>query len=367
MKHALWLGLLLAGLGSALVPFLALLGLGVHRHADPMASTMAAVLLVLVPGLAVGFAAPPARRLPLAGIALIAWSFALFSALPVYFPGERRDALMTGLALAGAGDPNGDDWHASLPADPGLATREVNMAEAVVDVEKPPAFEVDENALALPYEGEGRRMSVPVVFTQDGRELELTMMFDTGATYTTLSTDTLAQLGIVPGPNDPEIELHTANGVRQSRLVLLDEVWLGNLRVPNVAIATCDACESDTASGLLGLNVSGAFNLQIDADRQEVVFHPRERFDRKIDIKPFADLSASFTRFPGGRVEVSVTLENQSTRDITDVTAVVSCDAGSWRVGIGAVPAAEAVTITERLPRHTACASYQIAMQEALW
>jgi len=359
------LALLLGG-ASALVAFLALLGLSVHRHADPMVSTMAGVVLVLFPPIIAGFAAARPRRLPTLAGTLVLWSWSLFLVLPVYFPGERGDALRTGFALAGLGTDLADGLEGQLPG-PGVSTPELAAAEPVVKPEIAPTFPLDGDALALPYEGEGRRMAVPVVFGHEGRELELTMMFDTGATFTTLSLATLKELGIEPGPNAPRIELHTANGVRESQLVRLDEVWLGNLRVRNVAIATCDACESENASGLLGLNVSGGFNLQIDADRREVVFHPRNSFDRKIDVKAFVDLGATFTRFPGDRVEVSVTLENLATADIENATANIECPEGSWRIDLGTVPARQAVTVDKRLPRHAPCDGYQVDLLEAYW
>ena len=358
---------LLVGAGSALLTFLALLGLSVHRHADPVVSTMAAVVWVLLPPLIAGFSAPGPRRMPTMAATLVVWSWALFLSLPVYFPGERGDALRTGFALAGLGTDLADGLEGTLPADPEVSTPELAVAQAVEEEVLPPGFDLDGDALALPYEGEGRRMAVPVVFGHDGRELELTMMFDTGATFTTLSLDTLRDLGVTPGPDSPTIELHTANGVRKSQLVLIDEVWLGNLKVSNVAIATCDACESESASGLLGLNVSGGFNLQIDADRQEVVFHPRASFDRRIDVKAFVDLDASFTRFPGDRVEVTVTLENLSDAEVDSAAASIECKEGTWRVDMGTVPAGEAVTIEQRLPRHGTCEGYQIDLMEASW
>ena len=55
------LALLLGG-ASALLSFLALLGLSVHRHADPLVATMAGIVLVLLPPFAAGFAAPGPRR-----------------------------------------------------------------------------------------------------------------------------------------------------------------------------------------------------------------------------------------------------------------------------------------------------------------
>ncbi len=367
MKAAATAVTLLLGGASALLVFLALLGLSVHRHADPIVSTMAAVVLVLFPPIIAGFAAPGPRRMPTLAGTLLLWSWSLFLILPVYFPGERGGALRTGFALAGLGTDLADGLEGQLPGDPGVSTPELAAAQPVAPPEIAPTFPLDGDALALPYEGEGRRMAVPVVFGHDGRELELTMMFDTGATFTTLSLATLKQLGIEPGPDAPRIELHTANGVRESQLVRLDEVWIGNLRLGNVAIATCDACESETVSGLLGLNVSGGFNLQIDADRREVVFHPRNRFDRKIDVKAFVDLGATFTRFPGDRVEVSVTLENRSAVDIENATANIECPQGSWRIDVGPVPAHQVVTVDKRLPRHAPCDGYQVDLLEAYW
>jgi clan AA aspartic protease (TIGR02281 family) len=358
---------LLFGGASALLAFLALLGLSVHRHADPMVSTMAGIVLVLFPPIFAGFSAPESRRMPTLATTLLVWSWCVFLVLPVYFPGERGDALRTGFAMAGLGTDLADGLEGQLPAEPEVSSPELAAATSVAEPEIAPTFPLDGDALALPYEGEGRRMAVPVVFGHDGRELELTMMFDTGATFTTLSLATLRQLGLEPGPDAPTIELHTANGVRESQLVRLDEVWLGNLRVANVAIATCDACESENASGLLGLNVSGGFNLQIDADRKEVVFHPRTRFDRKIDVKAFVDLGATFTRFPGDRVEVSVTLENLEGADIDQAAATIECPEGTWRVDLGPVPANEAVTVEKRLPRHAPCEGYQVDLLEAYW
>ncbi len=357
----------LLGFASALVPFLSLLGLAVHRHASAVPATVSGMVLVLFPPLVAAFSAPPARRMATLGAMLVVWSWSLYLALPVYFPGERADALRTGFALAGLGTDLADGLAGQLPEEPSVATPELAVADPVVPPDPIPAFDLEGDALALPYEGEGRRMAVPVVFGHDGRELELTMMFDTGATFTTLSHATLKQLGITPAADAPRIELHTANGVRESQLVRLDEVWLGNLKVTNVAIATCDACESENASGLLGLNVSGGFNLQIDADRKEVVFHPRASFDRRIDVKAFVDLSASFTRFPGDRVEVTVELDNLADADIDHAFASIRCPQGTWRIDLGAVPARAAVTAEQRLPRHAPCEGYQVDLLEASW
>jgi len=368
-REWLYAAMVLPATSAAALPFLTLMGLAIHRRAEPLPATAAAVALVLVPGIAVGFAAPPSRRTALFALFTMGWSLLLFALLPVYFPGERREAFTAALALVGLGRDLGDlpdRVAAQLPDDPDLSQPQLTVATPYVEAELPPPRTPDD-ALALPYEGDGRRMSVPVVFVHEGRELELVMMFDTGATYTTLSLEGLARLGVQPSSDDPVIRLHTANGEREAQLVLLDEVWLGNLRVENVAIATCDACANDDSAGLLGLNVSGAFNLQIDADRREVVFQPRARFDRRLDIKPFSDLSGSFRRYPGGRVEMDVRLDNMSDQRIEEASATITCAADVWTVPMGPLPAGESRTVSQRLPRHTPCETYEIALGESRW
>src|SRR5262245_1225361 len=86
----------------AAVPFVELIGLGVHRQAPSFAVSTTAILLVAGPALAMTAAAPRYRPL-LFPLALAAWSVALFVALPVYFPGERKEAVSTGLVILGLG------------------------------------------------------------------------------------------------------------------------------------------------------------------------------------------------------------------------------------------------------------------------
>lgn len=356
--------------GSAavsLVPFLAWVGLGVHRHASPVAVTMAAMLLVYVPPVVAVASRSRDRALGLA-VALSAWSFAMFTVLPVYFPGERRQAVATGLGLVGLGPEHFPQrLAANLPDEPTMATPEVAEAQPIAVQGPPPATPLTDDQMALPYEGEGRRLSVPVIFGNASREIELEMMFDTGATYTTLSTEVLGRLGIVVTDRDPRIRLHTANGDRDTSVVLLDHVWLGDLRIDGVAIAVCDDCASADNGGLLGLNVAGGFNVAIDADRREVVFTRRATFDRKLDIKPFSELAATFTRYPGGRVEVAVKLENRSRRPITSGTASVKCGKDVWTVDLGSIAPEELGTARRKLPSHETCEEYEIALHEASW
>ena len=167
---------------------------------------------------------------------------------------------------------------------------------------------------------------------QHGEKLiEMDMMLDTGATYTTLPRLVLATLGFTlrGGPKH-----YAAN--RQwrthSEIVLIDKLWLGDLAIHGVVVAVCDACASATTTGLLGLNVTGGYNLNIDADRREVVFSTRESFNRHLDVKPFVDISASVSRFYGGRVEVDTTIENRAPRAIAFADVSIQCEGTEWVV-----------------------------------
>ncbi len=97
------------------------------------------------------------------------------------------------------------------------------------------------------------------------------------------------------------------------------------------------------------------------------MFTQRARFDRQLDVKPFTDLSATFTRFPGGRVEVTVALENLGRREIGRAETSIRCGDGQWSVDLGAIAPGERATSRHKLPAHQACEQYEIALHRASW
>lgn len=361
--------LLLAAVMPGILAYAAAIGLGLHRHGSPLAVSASATLLVFLPPLAVSMAVSKHRLATFAG-ATLGWALLGLLIMPVYFPGERREAVNSGLALflGTAGKSHyAESISSNLPEEVVMAEPELEVAEEAPALVLPPARDILAHEIVLPYEGEGRNLSIPVVFQHGDTELELSMMLDTGATYTTLSTEVLERLGITLKSTDPVLTLHTANGERQANVVLVDKVWLGDLALEGVAIATCDACSSTATAGLLGLNVASGFNTTIDADRREVVFSRRVSFDRKLDIKPFLELEASFARYPGGRVEVTVDLSNEGDKDVLTAAAKVRCGERTWVVELGSVAAHDQLTSKRKLPRHDACESYRIELEQATW
>ncbi|MFK7930322.1 MAG: TIGR02281 family clan AA aspartic protease, partial [Myxococcota bacterium] len=302
------------------------------------------------------------------GTALAAWSIGIFLAVPIYFPQERASALLTGLSF---GNPDAGPLAKfvanAIPDEPALSEPRAPVAETLIDTPlPPPRTTLKDDQIALPYEGDGRRLSVEIAIQQDGKSRELHFLLDTGATYTTLPTNLLAELGIHPSPDDPSITLHTANGERDARIVLIDKVWLGDLALEGVAVATCDQCASEHNVGLLGLNVTGGYNLAINADRREVVFTRRADYSRHLDVKPFVDVGATVTRLPG-RVTVEARLENSANRTVQASQASIHCEDTTWLVDIGPVAPGATESASRSLPAHDACERYQVGLHAATW
>jgi len=299
-----------------------------------------------------------------------AWPVMLLLAIPGYFPGELSDALSTGLSVFAS--PVGRDA-ARIAAARGAqladaapnVTGNARAAEAKQAVaECPPAFTLGDDQVALPYEGQGHSMIIPVQFG----DVELPMLFDTGASFTTLNQRALASLGIRVPPHAPVVTLHTANGDRSAQLVVVPQVWVGGLGVEGVTVAVCEECADERVSGLLGLNVSGQFLVTIDTAGQQVLFQPRAGDpDRVIDVQPWLDSSATVTLFADGRGEAEATATNNGTRTVKRAAVGIRCGAEHLAVELGTIAPGETASDRVRLPRDASCQSYRVTLDHARW
>jgi clan AA aspartic protease (TIGR02281 family) len=359
-----------------------LLGAGVLRHGGATAVAAGAALLLLLPAMGVASLFP--RRLHGLGLGLLLWPLGLLIGFPLYFPAERGPALVAGLSVAAGA--------LQLHPDPSIALALDRLLPAV-EGSRPPAVlaestQVEPLALAtaapepaatsgrlgegedevvLPYEGSGSSLLVQISLEQGSRSQDVVMIFDTGASITTLDTETLRSLGVRVPADAPVLEVHTAGGDRQTRLVRLDRLWIGGFEVEGVTVGVCDDCRMGRTVGLLGLNVSSRFLVTVDQQEKELVLQPRAGvLDATADVSPWVDLSATATRWEGGRTEVEVRVLNKSDHPISTVGVRIGCGAG-FHTDVGPIaPGAEAEKPVA-LPLGTDCEAYTVELDRARW
>lgn len=183
-------------------------------------------------------------------------------------------------------------------------------------------------AVSVPMADEGTAIYVDTVLEgSDGRHVKLPYLFDTGASFTTLSSETAAQLGIEIPDDAPVLTFNTASGPRESRMVYLPAVRVGQVRIEGLLVSVCDGCVNKRHHGLLGQNVMRRFFVQMDFMSGRTLLIPRildERPNRAYDIEPVVemDLDGAPEIFLG-RLRWVVTVQNNSTVPIRDVTPVV--------------------------------------------
>lgn len=356
---------------SAALPLLAaaaaIVGLGLLRGLPPVEVVAAAGALIILPVAGLRTALGPGNWA--LGASGWAWACLLALGLPRYFPGELREAFGAGVAVFVA--PAGADATAraarmarELPMPAKEGTVRVPEAERAPEPCVAAAASLSSDQVALPYEGQGHSLAVPIQFG----DTELTMLFDTGATVTTLSRAGLARLGIRVPPDAPEITLRTANGERSAKLVLVPRVWVGGLPVDGVTVGVCDECEDERTAGLLGLNVSGQFLVTVDTARKEVVFQARKgEQDRVVDVGPWLKVRATARVWPDERVEVEVTADNRSDRTVSEAQVGIHCGKENFIARLrGLVPRSTGTT-SLRLPAGTDCSTYSVSLEHARW
>jgi clan AA aspartic protease (TIGR02281 family) len=175
--------------------------------------------------------------------------------------------------------------------------------------------------ILVPFKEQGSAIFLPVTLEgSDGRSVELDYLFDTGASYTTITGETARSLGIDVPSDAPSLQFNTASGPRESRMVFLPALRLGDVRIPGLLVSVCDSCATDSAGGLLGLNVMREFLVQMDYQGSRMRLLPRiheGRPNRAYDIAP--TLTMEVEGRPEiwlGRIRWVVTLTNTGTEPV---------------------------------------------------
>lgn len=172
--------------------------------------------------------------------------------------------------------------------------------------------------IVIPFTEQGAAIFLSVELEgADGRTKQLDYLFDTGASYTTITSETARELGIEVPDDAPSLEFNTASGLRESRMVHLPALHLGDVRIPGLLVSVCDSCATERTGGLLGLNVMREFLVQMDYQGNRMRLLPRiheGRPNRAYDIAPVLDMQVEGRpEIWLGRIRWVVTMTNHGT------------------------------------------------------
>jgi hypothetical protein len=391
------LGLKALALGSTAVTLFialaALTGVGLDQNLPAFHSLVAAFSLVLLP--AAGLSSLLRGGSLVVAAVIWVWTLGLLSALPAYFPEKREPATRIGLRMLSTplGEERsegvvrvglqllatlGEEQPRPRRAEP-LPERNDTPVETIAaaseertEIAAPPnekrAPNESRKTTVIGYEGAGNSMRIPVHVDGSDFGEEFGMIFDTGATLTTLNLPSLELLDIPMPPDGPTVVLHTAAGTMEAHLALVDAIWLEDEVVEWVTVAVCESCSESGAAGLLGLNVSSHFRVSMDHDTRQIEFNARRgRRNRRLDVQPWLQLSATVSQWQDGRVEVEVNAANRARRGIDSTVVEVKCGEDRFTVRLDPILPHGETTTTASLPWGSDCTTFVIRPLSARW
>ena len=368
-----------------------LFGLGLERALPVWLSGSVALVVLLLPSLGLRSILSGSRSTSMLSLSL--WSLGLLLCLPLYvgdFPSSVRLGLSVALSPVGQSTAErvgrvgsvlagrlSDGGRPSLPQAEEIRGDAQQSAEESISTgvggdsstTAPPSEEEgEEETVTLAVEGEGRSLKVVAQLEAEGRSMEAQFLFDTGATLTTLNRSTLRELGVDVPDDAPTATLQTAAGQVESSVVLIDRLWLGHVVIENVAVAICEPCAQEATRGLLGLNVTGLFDVTMNSGEQELQLRPVSvSGDRRLDANHFVQLDATVTMWRMGRVEVAVEATNSAAVSISELVVELVCGDRSFAVQIDDIAAGDTAETELELPRGTDCRTYQVILRSARW
>lgn len=198
---------------------------------------------------------------------------------------------------------------------------------AVID----PGESAPADAITVPFSADGNAILMDVELEGPGGRATFPYLFDTGASFTTISSASAERLGIDVPEDAPTLHFNTASGPRESRMVYLPALRLGDVTLHGLLVSVCDGCTNDRSEGLLGLNVIREFLVQMDyqAARMRLIPRHRERPNRSYDINPAVRLEIEGRpEIWLGRVRWIVEIENRSSVAIEDVVPEINFSDG---------------------------------------
>jgi len=128
--------------------------------------------------------------------------------------------------------------------------------------------------ILLDTQRSGRQHLVSVALeTRGGQLIERALLLDTGADLIVLPASLIGALGLNPATLGNR-QVQTANGTTVARQGILPALWLGERRLPAVAVAFIDDRQLGH-TGLLGMSALSQFRLTLDDRHDRVILSPR--------------------------------------------------------------------------------------------
>ncbi len=227
--------------------------------------------------------------------------------------------------------------------------------------------------IRVPFQKKGSGIVVPVTLLGPRGAVPVKMLFDTGATLTTVDNATLTRLGLQLDPEAPSVLSHTANGQVRRVLAVIDGAHLMGARVDGgLAVSVCDPCAQGEVVGLLGLNFSKHFKVTVDHDGGEVLLAPKERpVLRTSDIHYFVKLEDASGLWHGDRLTVDLQLRNLAPRALRQVKVAAEIKSGEQLATVAgvvaAVPARGRVPLTIKGSSPIKGTRFTLRVVEASW
>jgi hypothetical protein len=148
----------------------------------------------------------------------------------------------------------------------------------------------------------------------------------------------------------------------------VDAVWLGEEMLEWVTVAVCEPCAGRGVAGLLGLNVTGQFEVGLHNDRKQIELRRLPgRESRKLDIGQWLELESRVRHWRDGRVQIELKGTNRAAAGIARALVELGCPGGRFSIELEDIPARGAGTTRLSLPYDTDCSDYQIDLLGGSW
>jgi len=127
---------------------------------------------------------------------------------------------------------------------------------------------LDSQVTAVPI---ARRGSAILVRAWLSPNTEITLLLDTGATYSAISSSVAERLGLRPKPDQPRLTVMTASGSLKAPLIVLPSLRIGEFEAREVEALVLDLPGGEGVQGILGLSFLNRFRFTVNPEEGELI------------------------------------------------------------------------------------------------